>query len=231
MKEQLYPYSAHEHPGSQGENHKILAITPVTDSTYILRFEKRDISFRPGQYVSIGLPNSSQLREYSIYSPVNAPYIEVLIKEVEEGSISKQLKKLPIGATLKVEGPFGFFMLPETELHQHKYLFIASGTGISPFHSIITSTPTIDFLLLHGVRNGFENYGHQEINGGRYILCTSRDNSGDFHGRVTDWLKQNPVGPNTQCYLCGNCDMIYDSFDILEEQGVPAENLHAEVYF
>jgi ferredoxin--NADP+ reductase/benzoate/toluate 1,2-dioxygenase reductase subunit len=33
------------------------------------------------------------------------------------------------------------------------------------------------------------------------------------------------------CYLCGNCDMIHDVFDILEKQGVNSDNVFTEVYF
>ena len=40
-----------------------------------------------------------------------------------------------------------------------------------------------------------------------------------------------PVDPRTLCYLCGNCDMIYETFDILKRHGVPPEQLYAEVYF
>ena len=62
-------------------------------------------------------------------------------------------------------------------------------------------------------------------------LPASRDASGDFHGRVTEYLSENPVSPDTLCYLCGNCDMIHDVFDILEKQGVNSDNVFTEVYF
>ncbi|MGI6756413.1 MAG: hypothetical protein ACOX32_00640 [Bacteroidaceae bacterium] len=58
-----------------------------------------------------------------------------------------------------------------------------------------------------------------------------RMRGGDFKGRVTDYLRQNPVNPDTLCYLCGNCDMIHEVFDILEEQGVKSDNIFTEVYF
>ncbi len=37
--------------------------------------------------------------------------------------------------------------------------------------------------------------------------------------------------PETHCYLCGNCDMIYESLGILKGHVVPPERLFAEVYF
>jgi ferredoxin--NADP+ reductase/benzoate/toluate 1,2-dioxygenase reductase subunit len=49
--------------------------------------------------------------------------------------------------------------------------------------------------------------------------------------RVTDYMAENPINPDTLCYLCGNCDMIYDVFDILEKQGIKSTNIFTEVYF
>ncbi len=65
----------------------------------------------------------------------------------------------------------------------------------------------------------------------RYILCTTKDPQGTFHGRVTDYIRSNAVNKDTLCYLCGYSNMIHDAYDILTEQGVPSENLNAEVYF
>jgi ferredoxin--NADP+ reductase/benzoate/toluate 1,2-dioxygenase reductase subunit len=59
----------------------------------------------------------------------------------------------------------------------------------------------------------------------------SRYEDGDYHGRVTGWLRSHPVDSDTRVYLCGNCDMIYEVYDILGSQGVGADRIHAEVYF
>jgi len=151
--------------------------------------------------------------------------------EVENGLVSKQLKRLKPGDQMEVDGPFGFFSLKENDISTRKFLFIASGTGIAPFHSIILSHPGVNFKLIHGIRNAHEAYEKAHYPAGRYISCVSQDKDGDFLGRVTDYIRQNPVDKDTLCYLCGNVNMIYDVFDVLKEQGVPSENLHAEVYF
>ena len=65
----------------------------------------------------------------------------------------------------------------------------------------------------------------------RYKLCTSRDQQGDFNGRVTDYLKQKSLDSDTLVYLCGNCDMIYDVYDLLTSRGFPSGNIKTEVYF
>jgi NAD(P)H-flavin reductase len=64
---------------------KILQVRNLTPSTYVLRFEKNEMNFKAGQYITLGLPDDYESREYSIYSPADKDYLQVLIKEVEEG--------------------------------------------------------------------------------------------------------------------------------------------------
>ena len=210
---------------------EIISIRFLTESTYILRFHRNGLEFLAGQYIVIGPQGSKQKREYSVYSSVTAPFVEVLIKEVDNGYLSKKLKHGHVGEVIEIEGPFGYFVIDEKRIPERKYLFISSGTGISPFHSIILSNPHINYTLLHGVRLGEEGYERAVYEPGRYIQCTSKDQKGEFQGRVTEYLLKHPIDPNTWVYLCGNSAMIDDAYSILEQQGVPTNHLHAEVYF
>lgn len=210
---------------------KIISTRELTPSTYILRFERAGTPFKAGQHILLGIKGDVQAREYSIYSGEREDYFEVLIKEVQEGIVSKKLKQLKPGDEVKFENPVGYFSLDEERLKEERYLFIASGTGIAPFHSFVTTYKDIDYKVLHGVRYANEAYEKDHYHPERIVVCTTRDEKGDFKGRVTDYLRQNPVDPDIQCYLCGNCEMIHEAYDILLEQGVPSENLHAEVYF
>lgn len=209
---------------------KILEIRELTESTYILRLERTVSDFVPGQYLVLGMPGSREKREYSIYSPKQAPFIEVLIKEVDTGSVSRQLRNNKAGDPVEIEGPFGYFVMNELKIPQNKYLFVATGTGISPFHSLVQSFPNLQYTLLHGVRHTYEGYEKNTYNG-HYIQCTSRERTGDFYGRVTDYLRKHPVDPQTLCYLCGNSSMVDEAYRILENQGLPPAHLHAEIYF
>lgn len=209
----------------------ILEVRELTESTYVLKFERMGIDYKPGQYVVVGLPGSREKREYSIYSSFLLPYMEVLIKEVDHGDVSRKLKRLVPGDKVEVEGPFGYFVLEGHKIEKNEFLFIASGTGISPFHSMITSFPQLNYRLLHGVRYVNEAYEKELYDAHRHILCTSRDDRGDFHGRVTDYLKKHKVDPLTLCFLCGNSEMVDDAYKLLENQGVPPAHLHAEIYF
>jgi len=210
---------------------EVVSIRYLTDSAYVLRFCRNEFDFQAGQYLVLGIPGIKQKREYSIYSSVTSPFLEVLIKEVENGFLSKKFRTLKEGDFVQIEGPFGYFVLDERKIPERKFLFIASGTGISPFHSMIMSNPHLNYTLLHGVKFGNEGYDREVYKNGCYIQCTSRDTAGDFHGRVTKYLLHNPVSDNTWVYLCGNSAMIDDAYSLLEQQGVPSNYLHAEVYF
>jgi len=212
-------------------SHKVTEVRNLTPSTYIIQMEKNDFTFTTGQYITLGFTGSIDRREYSIYSSENDKFLEVLIKEVDEGLVSKKLKRCKPGDHLDVDGPFGHFSLQENELETKKFLFIATGTGISPIHSFIATHPNLDYTVLHGVRKENEAYERNEYKNGNYVLCTSREETGNFHGRVTEYLKQNPVSSDTICYLCGNCHMIYEAYDILEKQGITLGPVHTEVYF
>jgi ferredoxin--NADP+ reductase/benzoate/toluate 1,2-dioxygenase reductase subunit len=210
---------------------EIISVRELTSSTYVLRFSRNNLEFKAGQYIVIGPEESKQKREYSIYSPETSPYLEVLIKEVDNGYVSQKLKRSKPGDIIEVEGPFGHFILNEKKIAGRKFLFIASGTGISPFHSMVKSNSQINYQLLHGVRSLEEGYDRTEYEAGNYIQCTSKDTRGEFNGRVTEYLVKNRVDPTTYCYLCGNGVMIDEVYAILEMQGVPSENIFTEIYF
>lgn len=209
-------------------------VRELTDTAFVVRFDRNGLDFEPGQYVSVGLKGEIDMREYSVYSPAQADYLEILVKEVEHGHVSHRLHRLRPGVELAVDGPFGFFTIDEVD-RRRPFLFVATGTGISPFHCFARSYPGLDYRLLHGVRRLAEQYEHDAFEARRVTTCVSREpGAGEdtvFGGRVTDYLRTHPVSPETRCYLCGNCDMIYEAFDILKGHGVPPEQLYAEVYF
>jgi ferredoxin--NADP+ reductase/benzoate/toluate 1,2-dioxygenase reductase subunit len=211
--------------------HKILQIRELTESTFVLRMERGDMHFKSGQHIVVGPEGEMDQREYSIYSGENDEYLEILVREVPEGKVSLQLKRCRPGQMLQVNGPFGSFGIEKYNLQSGKFVFVASGTGISPFHSFVRSYPAIDYLLFHGVRFGGEAYEKADYQDSRYILCTSKEDTGKNSGRVTSVLPRYPLSADMLFYLCGNNNMIHDVRNILTGMGVPEENIFAEIYF
>ncbi|MDA3879835.1 MAG: FAD-binding oxidoreductase [Prolixibacteraceae bacterium] len=211
---------------------KVLSIKNVTESTYILRIERNGFEFKAGQYLVLSIPDERKAREYSIYSAETDDFIELLIKEVTPGELSQELKYLKPGTKVQISGPFGFFILKDEDIQQKKpVVFVATGTGISPFRSIIRSNPDINYKVLLGVRYKNEAYNKEDYESNRFVLCTSRDKDLDFNGRVTDYLKQNNINKDALYYLCGNSAMVDEAIEILEEKGLAAENIKTEIFF
>jgi ferredoxin-NADP reductase len=211
--------------------YKVENIKILTEHTFVLTLPKSRFKFVAGQHISLSIAGDYQSREYSIYSAEESENLEVLVKEVEGGYFSPKLKHLKVGDMVEVHGPFGKFGLDEKHKDSHKHVFIASGTGIAPFHSIVKSFPKLDYHLIHGVRYVEEGYEMEEYANERFTLCTSRNKKGDFNGRLTQYLKKTKFDKNTCFYLCGNSDMIFDSMEILNDKGFGRENITVEVYF
>ena len=211
--------------------YKVLAQRSLTENTFVLTLPKSRFKFEAGQHISLSIMGDYQSREYSIYSAEESKNLEILVKEVEGGYFSPKLKDLKPGDMVEVHGPFGKFGINRKKLKSHKHVFIASGTGIAPFHSMVKSFEGLNYQLIHGVRYSNEAYEKEDYERGRYTLCVSRDEKGDFKGRLTSYLKQIQFEKNTCFYLCGNSDMIFDAMEILKNKGFDRDDVTVEVYF
>lgn len=212
------------------KSHKILSIRHINHQTFALRFEKGELTFLPGQYLQIGLKGETEHRAFSIYSAIQDDYFELVIKMVEGGEVSGPLYNLQVGDEIDVKEPAGLFTLDASIQHK-KIIFIASGTGISPFHSIIKSHEGLDYNVIHGVRTLSELIEPYAYNPKRFISCTSRDHTGQFSGRITKYLSKHPIDQNAEYFLCGNGKMIEEVKEILAQENIPAAQIHTEVFF
>ena len=211
--------------------YKVEGVRNLTESTYILSFSKNDMNFKPGQHIVAGIEGAKGAREYSIYSGCNSDHLEILVREVEDGDVSKKLRKVEVGDKLKVKGPYGFFMYNTTPIENKKFLFIASGTGIAPFHSFAQTYPNADYKIIHGIRTVEEAYERSHYKKDSYIACTSKDEKGDFHGRLTGYLAESKIDTDVNVYLCGNSEMIVETMRLLEQKGINQSQMFTEVYF
>jgi ferredoxin-NADP reductase len=210
---------------------KVINVEHLTKDTFRLRTDRPEVPILAGQCFNVGIPGGSINREYSMYSDANGDYLDFLIKVVEDGSLTPQLQKLKVGDLVEIDGPYGQFYLHDPLDKSKKYTFLATGTGVAPFHSFISTYPSLNYRLIHGVRYPNEQYEFKDYADESYIPCISKNNAGSKSMRLTDFLKENPVGADEIVYLCGNRNMIVDAFEILREQGVPGNNLFTEVFF
>lgn len=211
-------------------NHKIIGMRDFGAGSYVLRMDRCNLDFEAGQYIIAGLPNGIHRREYSVYSSPSDDFLEILIKEIDGGQVSSELHRLSVGDKVNLEGAFGYFRISVDDLSA-PFLFIATGTGISPFHSFTGYYPDLDFRLIHGIRYLEERYDYADYGEARVFSCVSREEGGSYHGRVTGWLEENSIPGDCMVYLCGNSGMVEEVYRILASRGFSADRIHAELYF
>lgn len=211
------------------KKYRILEMNHKTSKTFSMKVERPPGNLISGQCFNVGIPGMDINREYSMYSDAKAPFLEFLIRAIDDGLVSSCLQKMQVGEQIEIDGPYGEFCIPSDRLSS-KFVFISSGTGIAPFHSFIKTYPSIDYTLLHGVRYANETYDSFDYEIDRYIPCISQNFAGDSL-RVTDFLKANIVPKDSMIYLCGNRNMIIDSVQILLDQGISGDQIVSEVFF
>jgi ferredoxin--NADP+ reductase/benzoate/toluate 1,2-dioxygenase reductase subunit len=210
---------------------EIQQIRHITQTVFTIRLDRNDIQFKAGQHIGLGVKEYPYIREYSIYSGEDDNFLEVLIKEVKEGTLTPRFKACSVGEQLNMDGPSGSFVLDRDSLKNKTFYFIATGTGISPFHCYIKTYQTINYQLIHGVKTIEESIDREEYEKGRYISCTTGDQTGEFNGRVGQYINANPVDPDGLYYLCGSGKMIYEVNSILQSKGIPPHQIFWEIYF
>ncbi|MBT5986598.1 MAG: oxidoreductase [Nitrospina sp.] len=212
--------------------YKVLNIRDLSPSTYILRLERKKLNFKPGQCFNLGLKGSGINREYSIYSGVDDSYLEFLIKEVKRGSVSPALRKVKSGDEVALHGPYGAFTISSDKAKKTLFTFIATGTGIAPFHSFVRTYPDLDYRIINGVRTAEERYEYNDYDRKRLTTCVTRDDCwSGFKGRVTDYLQQHYIDPTQIYFLCGNQGMIQKGYDLLRIKGVSGDQIFTEAFF
>ncbi len=138
--------------------YRLHEIRYLTEDTYVMRFDRNGMPFRAGQHITLGIPGNNQVREYSIYSTEQDNALEVLIKEVETGSVSRQLSKLIPGELLEVDGPFGYFTVDEKQIEHTNIFLLPQVPELLRFTAWQVHIPALNYTLLHGVRYGKEAY-------------------------------------------------------------------------
>lgn len=197
---------------------------------YFLRVEK-SFSFKAGQLIYVITEKDFPPRMYSIASGESDTYLGILFDIKKEGSLTPRLAQLHPGDSFLVSNPFGTFCCDLVPAW-----WIAAGTGIAPFLSMMRTGLHLNKVLIHGGHYSTSFYFSDEFYsamGNRYIRCCSREKVPEiFYGRVTDYLKNLNSLPVSQLfYLCGRAEMVVDVRQILMNKGVPFRHILAEIFF
>ena len=217
------------------DNHQLspvsLAFTEELSSGIFLIGFKRPFLFRAGQVIGIALQQNGPRRLYSICSGEQDEEIRILYKVVEDGYLTTLLSGLETGETLWITEPGGEFTGDRDPA-----VWIATGTGVAPFYSMLRSGLAEQKRVILGNRylEQFHFFDEFETQlGENYIrCCTAETDEGVYSGRVTQYLaEQAELDPKLMYYLCGSAEMVVETRDILISKGIPFDRIISEIYF
>jgi ferredoxin-NADP reductase len=222
------------------------AISPAVRELTFERVDGTPITFEAGQWVNLVLPLASGeiRRAYSVASPPNGTnQFQLAITHVEGGPGSTYLHDAPLGSLLRAVGPQGFFT--RTKHAAAPSLFIATGTGLTPFRSMILEAkleaPT---WLLFGARTEADLIYRDELEIAaekqpnlrvEYTLSRSSESWSGRTGYVQTHVKELwdllAVSGPPHAYICGLERMVSAVRSLLrEELQVPRQQVHSERY-
>jgi ferredoxin-NADP reductase len=208
--------------------------------------------FEPGQYATLGLMGPEKLiqRPMSISSSADdLSEYEFFIRLVEHGGLTPLMWERSVGDPINIKGPKGKFLL---QPDGRRCLFVASGTGLAPFISMIETlrgrNQAREIVLLHGVsydydlawREELTELANDESSLLRYVGTVSRPQAcpdwTGCTGRVETILpgqldEHGMTADNTTMYLCGNPEMVSAVEEIAAERGFPPEQVRKELYW
>lgn len=222
-----------------GKNAKIFRLT--SESGYLPPFEA-------GQFLNIfvEIDGVRVSRPYSLSSsPKEKSYYEITIAGIKEGFVSKyMLEEAKVGDKITANGPSGVFRY-QPVFHSKKALFLAGGSGITPFLSMIRealdSAADRDFVLLYGVAEHekalyaeeFLDYEKKHPNFTFHLVVSGEDPSwtgerGFLNSNIIEKLV--PDYKERTAYICG--PQIMNSFceGELRKLGLPNKQIRREMF-
>src|SRR5207249_3671374 len=117
---------------------QVTTIDRMSDTTtgFSITLDNRSaLGFLPGQYVNIQVPGTDQTRSYSFSSGPQAQEVSFLLRNTPTGALPTYLReRAKEGDRIEFNGPLGSFYLRQI---QRPVLFLAGGTGLAPFLSML----------------------------------------------------------------------------------------------
>lgn len=222
-----------------GKNAKVIRF--VSENGYLPPFEA-------GQYINIftEIDGVRTSRPYSISSsPKQRAYYEITVARIKDGFVSDFfLDDVKVGDRFEANGPAGVFRF-QPVFHSRKSLFLAGGSGITPFLSmtreIVDAALDRDVVMLYGCRSSkaalydeeLSAYSEKYPNFKYHLVVSDEDDS--WNGE-TGFIDRNlikrlvPDYAERTCYICGPQVMNDFCKKELEELGLPEKQIRREMF-
>ena len=230
----------------------VTAVTHWTDRLFSFRVTRpRSLRFRSGEFVMIGLIGDTGkplLRAYSIASPAWDDELEFYSIKVPDGPLTSRLQHIKVGDEIILRPKPVGTLVHDALLPGRRLWFLATGTGLAPFASLMREPETYDtydqVIMMHTCREVAElEYGRQLVDSltddpligdmaaGKlmYYPTTTREPS-PLMGRITDNLTSGKVfadlglspmnAEDDRAMVCGSLAFNHDVKAVLEGFGL-----------
>ena len=214
--------------------------------------DKQSLSlFQAGQFVVLRLIIDSGkapvLRSYSLSDLPAADHFRISVKSELKGIGSSFLcDRAREGDVLDVSAPRGSFTL---RAGQSPVVLLSAGVGATPvmsmLHALASEKSQREIWWIYAARNRVEHPFAEEsrsllkqLSRGRRYIVYSRPAATDQVGTDFDapghidaaLLKRIGVSERSDFYLCGPSSFLQNMRDGLQTWGVPADNVHTEIF-
>jgi len=229
-------------------NYKTVLVSKkqLTGNVYFFTFKLIDpleINFIPGQYLILKVKEKPRL--YSIFSSNKIKnQLEFLVEIVPGGLASTFFLNLKINDLVEFSGPLGQFVLKK---NNNKKIFLATGTGIAPVMSILTShqSPVTNHYLYWGLKTYQDVYLLDQVKNFNVKICLSREQNINIVpeldrkyfdlGHVDDCFfklttNHQPPVTNYEFYLCGSKTTVESIRANLLSKNISQENIVFEKF-
>ena len=230
----------------------VTAVRHWTDRLFSFRVTRpQSLRFRSGEFVMIGLAGEGGrplLRAYSIASPSWDDELEFYSIKVPDGPLTSRLQHIRPGDQIILRPKPVGTLVHDALLPGKRLWFLATGTGIAPFASLMRDPETYEkfdqVVMMHTCREAAElEYGRElvesletdpligEMVAGKllYYPTTTRQ-AGPRTGRITDNLTSGKVFADLgipaidtaqdRAMICGSLSFNVDVKAVLESFGL-----------
>ena len=221
---------------------------PATKDAKTIRFVSENgylPPFEAGQYINVAveIDGVRTTRPYSICSsPRQRAYYEITVARIKGGFVSDYfLDRAKVGDTLQANGPAGVFRFNPV-FHYKRSVFLAGGSGITPFMSMIREILERglerEVHLLYGARNKESAIFDSELKAfaktyPNTLILSDKDAKG---GNRSGFIDANCISEvvkdlrKTTFYLCGPQVMTDFCVEALHSLDVRPRDIRREMF-